>query len=249
MDDFLSKPIEPKTLNAILLKWLPADKMIVIDEEESAPKEGSGYDELLSELEGVEELDVRKGIAGVGGEKHIYVDILRQAYMEIGGYIDEIKKFRDEENWKEYSIRIHAVKSVFANIGIDRLSKWAYELETASRNGDTGRCVRETDEICAEMADFRDALMRTRLMREEEAEKTPMDAASIAQKLKDLKEACLDGKSYEAEDIASELAKAAFDEKTEDKLREIRLLVRSFDYEQAEELASALLDHLKNLYK
>jgi HPt (histidine-containing phosphotransfer) domain-containing protein len=244
MDDLLSKPIDPKELNSALLKWLPG-KMTMTDKSHAeAEEDTSEYDILLDELSDVEGMDIHKGLAHSGGKKSVFISILRQACAEIGGYVDEIRKFQAEENWHEYSIRIHAMKSAFANIGAETISKWAYELEYASKNGDTDRCVRETDAICNEMTALRDALLRTALMHEEEEEKIPMDAPVITQKLEELKEACWDGRSDEAEEIASELAKAAFSKPVEDLLLEIRRLVKSYDYEKVIELADSLPDCL-----
>jgi hypothetical protein len=96
------------------------------------------------------------------------------------------------------------------------------------------------------MTAFRDALLQTGLIREEgEEEKIPMDASTIKRKLEELKEACWDGRNDEAEEIASELARAAFDKPVEDLLLEIRRLVKSYDYEKAIVLANALLEYLR----
>jgi CheY-like chemotaxis protein len=247
MDDFLSKPIDPKDLNEVLIKWL-SDKMTTLDEpKEDKPDDGSEYDELLCELSGVDGLDVQKGLASVGGEKSVYINILRQACREMGGYADEIKRFCAEGDWREYSIRIHAIKSAFANIGGDRISRWAYDLETASRSEDPGRCVRETGAICDEIMAFNDALLKTSLMLEDEREapeKTPMDAASIVKKLGHLKESCMYGMSDQAEEISLELTGAVFGEYAEERLREIHALVKSYDYEKVIEAADALSDYL-----
>ncbi|MDR1020977.1 MAG: PAS domain-containing protein [Synergistaceae bacterium] len=243
MNDFLTKPIDPQALNSTLLKWLPG-KMRTEGAHCGETEDASEYDALIRDLSDIEGLDVQKGITGVGGKTSAYVSILRQVCSEAGCYVGEIKKFLSEENWKEYSIRVHAMKGAFANIGAEGISKQAYGLELASKGGDYGKCADETDDICDKMVIFRDALLRTTLMDEAEEEKTSASASLMAQKLEELKVACLDGKSGEAEDIASELAKAGFDKHAEDLLHETRLLVKSYDYEEAISLAGTLLDYL-----
>ncbi|MDR2077159.1 MAG: PAS domain-containing protein [Desulfovibrio sp.] len=243
MNDALAKPIDSKALSEVLLKWLP-EKMATVDVStdwsENEPEDSA----LLSELSCVKDLDVQKGIARVGGEKNVYLNLLRQAYSELGPYRDEIRKFCAEENWVQYSIRVHTLKTVFATIGNDRLSKLASELEAASKREDAGECVRETAAFCDAITVFCDALLRTKLICEEKVEKTSMDAAMITQRLEQLKEACLDGRSDVAENVASELAKAGFNKHVEDTLREIYLLVKSYDYEKTVTLAGTLSEYL-----
>jgi PAS domain S-box-containing protein len=244
MNDVLSKPIDPEALNSALLKWLPGKIAAVDDDPCQKTEDISEYDALICELSGLKGLDVQKGVANVGGEKSIYINILRQACGDIGVYVDEIRRYEAKGDWGEYSIRMHAMKSAFANIGAEKISKWAYELERAAKSGNRNKCVRETDAICGEMTALRDALLGTPLMREEEKEKIPTGAGEIAQRLDELKAACLDGRSDDAEDIVSELVMAAFDEYTEDLLRETCLLVKSYEYEKAITLASRLSDYL-----
>jgi CheY-like chemotaxis protein len=244
MNDFLPKPIDPKALNCILFKWLPL-KMAAADKaDKNAVADESEYDGLLGELARIDGLDVAGGLLSVGSEKSVYINILRQTCSELGDYVNEIRGFMSAGNWSEYAIFMHAMKSAFANIGGERISKWAQELEFASMNADISRCVAETGPICDEMAAFHQALLETSLMREDDWEKTPLDAASIAQKLGKLMEACRYGMSDEAEKEASDLARAGFDETVEDDLRELRRLVKLYDYDRAIELAGRLTEDL-----
>jgi HPt (histidine-containing phosphotransfer) domain-containing protein len=247
MDDFLSKPIDPRALNSVLLKWLHG-KITTSDGPYKGGQKDGEYDELMSELARIEGLDAAKGIKSVGGEKGAYISILRQARDEMLEYAESIRASCRDENWRDYAIRTHAMKSALANIGADGLSARAYELETAAVNGDAEKCVKETDAMCDDMLALHRALLGTSLGGEDEerdqAEKTPRDAAFIAQKLEQLKEASMYGKSDEAEETAEELAKAGFDKKTEDDLLEIRRLVKSYDYEKVIDLAEALAAYL-----
>jgi CheY-like chemotaxis protein len=250
MNDFLPKPIDAHALNRVLKKWLPREMVRTegLERESEASGEGQEYEALLGELERVPGLDVRRGIAGVGDKKRSYINILLQACSEMPGYISAIKSSLAEEDWHNYTIRMHAMKSAFANIGASSISRWALDLESASRNGNTAKCENETDAICNAMIALHEALLRTSLITTyDRRKKTPSDIASIKEKLEKLKESCLNGMSDEADQMAAELADAGFDKHVEDSLGEIRLQVNSYEFERAVELIEALFDYMSSV--
>jgi CheY-like chemotaxis protein/anti-sigma regulatory factor (Ser/Thr protein kinase) len=251
MDDFLAKPIEARELNRVLKKWLPGD-MIKIEAREKKDDADVGsqeYDLLLSELDRIEGLDVWSGISGVGGAKRAYINILLQACSEMTGYVCAIRDAFEKYDWDDYAIRMHAMKSAFANIGAGKISRWALDLESASKNGDISKCEKETGPICDAMTEFHEALLKTSLIPayDRRKKKIARDIVYIEEKLEKLKESCLDGMSDEADQIASELADTSFDEHMEESLCEIRRQVNSYDYEIAVELIEALFDYISSI--
>jgi CheY-like chemotaxis protein len=156
MNDFLAKPINADELNRILRRWLPPEK--IMDAESSSGNEEDELEDLFSELETIEELDVRAGLLHIGGNRSAYVVVLRQLCTEIVHHIEEIRRFTENKDWKEYAILLHGLKGVFANIGVESLREWAYRLEMASKNNDTAACQAETEGICDAITQFRDKL-------------------------------------------------------------------------------------------
>jgi HPt (histidine-containing phosphotransfer) domain-containing protein len=237
MNDFISKPIDAGQLNLMLLKWLPPDKLSSTLGNKQDPGEGisAQTDEfwgLLQELGQVEGLDIQAGLSHVGHDKATYIMILRQFCKEFDGYLEEIQGFTAKENWKEYSIRLHAMKGVFANIGMDSLSKWAYKLEQASKNNEYSLCIEETEPICQQMYWFRETLIKTGLMElGEAAKKTLVTQGVLEEKLKALVQACKIGAGDAADTLAAELDKMTYNEAADEMLREISNLAASLDYD------------------
>lgn len=69
-----------------------------------------------------------------GGDKELYSDMVRTFRTE--SKCDEIQKFYDLDDLKNYRILVHAVKSTALSIGAVSLSEQAKALENASKNGD-----------------------------------------------------------------------------------------------------------------
>jgi signal transduction histidine kinase/FixJ family two-component response regulator len=228
MDDFISKPIEAVQLNAMLLKYLPNEKVLISKpgDEVAGPENA-----LLDELTRIEELDVNAGLSHVGNNKSAYIQILRQFCAEFDSYIVDIKRFWAEENWKEYSIRLHAMKGVFANIGVESISKWAYKLEYASKHGDFALCRNETEAICEVMYTFREELIKTSLMdKGEQKEKQSISAETLLEKLNAVMEACKQGRTDAADKLGEELSEATFSEAVDPLIAELCDLLMSLDY-------------------
>jgi CheY-like chemotaxis protein len=244
MNDFISKPIDAGQLNLMLLKWLPSNKIaetVYLDKKSGSnklstvaaePEVADESNRILGELKQIEGLDLPVGLSHVGNDTSTYITILRQFCTEFDGYLEEIRRFTAEENWKEYSIRLHAMKGVFANMGMDSLSKWAYKLEQASKNNEYATCIEETEPICQEMYRFRENLLQTSLMdRGEPIEKTLVDRERLEKKLDSLYTACESGETDKADSIASELERMCYNEPTDVALKEIIAHVASLDYD------------------
>jgi PAS domain S-box-containing protein len=248
MNDFVSKPIRAAELNRILLKWLPPEKLINEDAEEKtkAAGEASEFDELLTQLARVADLNVTEGLAWAAQSKDVYVSVLRQFCKGLDEEIKAIRAFMAGEKWKDYSIRVHALKSVFATMGNRFLSDWALVLEKASAGGETEKCKRETERFCEEMDLFRVRLLQTSLMEQRAGEsvKKELSPEKFLETLETLKKACLHYDTSAAEEAAESLGAVEAREDLDPLIEEICEFVKSLDYEKAaakcEELEEAL---------
>jgi signal transduction histidine kinase/FixJ family two-component response regulator/HPt (histidine-containing phosphotransfer) domain-containing protein len=242
MDDFISKPIEGVQLNAMLLKYLPSEKITVSGpgEEKDSPENA-----LLNELRDVEGLDVNAGLSHVGNNKTAYVQILRQFCVEFDSYITDIKRFWAGENWGEYGIRLHAMKGVFANIGVETISKWAYKLEYAAKNGDFALCKNETEAICEVMYEFKEKLLKTSLAdKEEQPEKQSISKETLLEKLNAVIEASKRGRTDAADELCDELSVSTFNEEIDPLITELCDLLMSLDYDLAINKATEIVEKI-----
>ncbi|MHB9293014.1 putative Sensor histidine kinase RcsC [Hollandina sp. SP2] len=244
MDDFISKPIDATQLNLMLAKWLPKEKIrsVIKESPESYRPMDEQFAELADELSHLGIMDITLGLSHVGNNHATYAQILRQFCVELDTYIKEIRLFMTQENWKEYSIRLHGMKGIFANMGAEAISKWAYSLEHASKNGNYAKCMEETEGICEEMLQFREKLRTTSLMdKEESKEKEPVAEGVLWEKLDTLAQACTSGESSRADALIETLKRLTFNAEVDERLAVICGLVASLDYDMALEQIQSLL--------
>ncbi|MCR4999875.1 MAG: response regulator [Lachnospiraceae bacterium] len=144
-DDYLSKPVKPESLEEALLHYLPSEKCRRVD---AKPVEQETLDLMLRmvELQRVSRLNVTKAVRQ-SGSAQLYLETLR-AYYESGDRVQqEIRSFFDAKDIKNYTIKVHALKSTSRIIGAFRLGDLSEKLEAAGNAGDWNRIENDTDAL------------------------------------------------------------------------------------------------------
>ena len=145
-------------LEAMIQSYLPDDKILFIDEEQV--REDSTESALISKLAGIEGIDPEKGVELAGGED-AYVLLCRNFRDTAKMRMELIREAFDKEDYDNYVIQLHALKSSARLIGASALSKQAEELEIAGREGDAWRIQNGTDKILEEYKRYYDNLDET----------------------------------------------------------------------------------------
>lgn len=134
--DYISKPIEGSVLEEKLAKYLPAEKVTYIpktvdakNEEESREAE----DEVL--------LDFSMGLKYCGECEEIYLEILQIFCEQYEFKHKEIQHSFETQDWNNYVIQIHSIKSNSMNVGSKKLAALCLQLELA------GKAIREGESV------------------------------------------------------------------------------------------------------
>ena len=145
-DDYLSKPIDIPDLEKMLKKHLPGDIVeIVSDEAEEVVEVKEEAKEVtpailpeepksegrIGELRNLGLL-VEEGITYCGGDEDFYLEIIDDYVKASEEKITALDDFLKAENYKEYKILVHSVKSASKTIGAMDLFEKAKALELAS---------------------------------------------------------------------------------------------------------------------
>lgn len=134
-EDFLAKPLERKLLHRALEKWIPAEQRI--------PWEGKapGIEFLQKDAEvrnihidGIDMDVVRKNYSGRMAD---YRELLKLYCIDGKGKILLLRELLEKEDYKNYEIEVHGLKSASANVGAMELSACARAHEEAAAGGDT----------------------------------------------------------------------------------------------------------------
>ncbi|MCL2840666.1 MAG: response regulator [Defluviitaleaceae bacterium] len=148
-DDFLPKPIKTVRLNTCIEKWIPAskkEKIINLESSKTLPE----HQESNSALQ-ISGVDVKKGIAGTGGNMEIYMRVISKYYENGLKLLEEIKTCLDIDNIKLYLIHVHALNSLSASIGASNIAKAAEVLENAAEEGDIDFIKMKTPDFLYEL--------------------------------------------------------------------------------------------------
>lgn len=145
-NDFIEKPVELSVLDRLLRRNITKEKIQYISDDEK--KDGvvlqqkfgeSEKDKIISEEKSEElrvgSLDVEKGLLYCGG-KESYLEILEQYCKNGNEHITKIEKLFEVKDWKNYTIEVHALKSMMMSVGALQLSERAKQLELAGKRGD-----------------------------------------------------------------------------------------------------------------
>jgi len=123
MSDYLTKPINPYELFSILHKWMNVKVFKQVNDNiHSLPHEPAN-------IPLIEGLDVKSGITRVGGNKKVYLSILKKFCENHAGDAGEIKDFVKAKDYSEAELIAHTVKGVAGNIGAEKVFKNAVEVD------------------------------------------------------------------------------------------------------------------------
>ena len=101
------------------------------------------------------------GLKNCNGEKDFYLEMLQTFGEQSEVKKNEIQSLFETENWEDYAIKVHALKSTSLTIGAEELSEKARTLEQAGRNGDTdyirehhSELLQMYDKVCSSIAEL-----------------------------------------------------------------------------------------------
>lgn len=124
--DYLGKPIDPKSLEKMLTQYLPSEKV-------QAPTNQSS--ELDSKkVSAYEFLNVELGLQYSGDMPDMYKTMLEMFCNLKTDKQAALQKSFDAEDWKNYTVQIHALKSTSLSIGGEKTSELAKKLEQAGKS-------------------------------------------------------------------------------------------------------------------
>lgn len=135
-DDYLSKPVNPAKLEEMIRHYLPSEYIEESTENEtpSDTSESDEYSSFLEKLSQINELDAASALRNCG-EPEVLLMTIKQYHSSIDAKASELQQFYDVEDWKNYEIKVHALKSTSRLIGAITLSKLAEHLEqSCSKN-------------------------------------------------------------------------------------------------------------------
>lgn len=155
-DGYLSKPIDSEKLEETIRDMLPKGMVKLPGSKvyEKLAKKEKIEIETLPDIEGV---NINDGIRACGNED-IYRDVVIQFSESIQDKIDEILMAYANQDYKTYTVLVHALKSSARLLGANELSEMAKALEDAGDKGNLMFIKLMNNEMIANYASYIDRL-------------------------------------------------------------------------------------------
>jgi len=124
MNDYISKPVDPSVLYEKLFFWLGADS----DESIRRLNCGNADETILPEH--IKGINITSGLKQVGGNKRLYLKLLKRFYERLSDGMQIIDEFIKYEEWDQIKIFVHSMKGIAGTIGCEKLFTAAKKVET-----------------------------------------------------------------------------------------------------------------------
>ncbi len=164
--DYISKPVDTVRLEQVLLEYLPADLVnrnaSYTQEEDTKPV----IDAEVVEDAPAEEESPYKNIPGIDydaavtncGSEDTFIQALEIFYNSLDKKADEIEGFEREKDIKNYTIKVHALKSAARLVGALKLSEDAKYLEACGDKNDVHEIEQKTPALLSQYRGYKAVL-------------------------------------------------------------------------------------------
>jgi len=152
---FLSKPIVPARLDAVIREWVRDERLEAeqpdirkwvrdttlepeqpdIAEEQTASLQAAALSRVLSHQ--VDGIDLLKGLEYFDGDEESYLQVLRSYAVSTRSLLDSVRRVTPD-TLAEYAITVHGIKGSSYGINAQAAGDKAWALEVAARDGNAG---------------------------------------------------------------------------------------------------------------
>lgn len=239
--DYLTKPVNPEKLEDMIRKYLPPDYLETSPEDseealsdEDCEKLADGTNPFIEKLYTIKEIDVMSGLTNCGSAAILEFSI-KKFYSSVSDRIVELQQSFEGEDWKNYSIKIHALKSTARLIGAMGLSMRAENLELCADKGETGEILEKHKELMNDFLSFREKL--TVLFDEEaDSEKPLISESELSANIKKIGNFAESFDIDGVDSVMSELSRFKIPEEYKDKVEKIHTMIENVDFISLQEL-------------
>ena len=239
MRDFVAKPIDIRDLVTRIKHWLPPEKIVESDGSEVVSAGAGNEVKVKSDRFDTEDAVVALGSAAL-------YDKIAEEYFRTGAdRMTELRSAFANEDWTDYTIKVHALKSSSRQIGALHLGDLAEALEKAGKAGDIDKIKADTDEaltefdaVLGELAEFygTDDV--------DDADKPMIDTDILKTILDDLADYCDNLDMDGMEDVSSRLKEYNYEEDLRGLIGSLNKAIGDMDTEECMSIREQILGGL-----
>ena len=230
---YLSKPIDSETLEKTIMRHIPEEMMMKAEKNEYIEELTEMPEDMLwiYDTEGV---DAEEGIRNSGGISQ-YIFSLNLFFDTIDGNIKVLRDSLDSRNIRLFTIKVHALKTSARIIGALDLSNLCYSLEEAGNKQDIDYIMGHSGKLLEDYTGFKDKLSRLKKDDDDEG-KEPIPEDELKGAYEALREVIPQMDYDSVEMIIGDLKQYRLPKEDKEKIRQLTLLLKTFDWDKMEEL-------------
>jgi len=235
MNDYISKPIDPKLLFETLEKWLLGN---------SVENRGKSIKETLNET--IQILDFEKTLIRLGNKQEFYYDLLKRYSDNYSHLVKELSDMRLNQQNNEAKRLIHSLKSVTGNIGAIKLNRYMVQFEEEYESYNE----MSFSEKLEELSKLNEELLKTieGIISIKDSEERPLNSNfKIDEALSKLLDALEKARAKEIKDSMSYLVANTQDMPLSTQINEIKKRVDRYRFKEAKAMVKETKDLIKEL--
>lgn len=238
MSDFVAKPVDVRQLLIAVKKWLPPEKIKENDGTElDSEDDGQQEDAVMVNIEG---LDIDTAVHALGSAS-LYNKIAGEYYRSGDDRLNAITEAFDKEDWTDYTIKVHALKSSSRQIGAMELGDMAEALEKAGKADDIDTIKADTDKTMTVFKELLDKLSEFFGDTGEDAADKPLIDRDTLDSLLDELEADCDNLDLDGmESVDAKLMDYSYNEEMHDDIEALHKAIADIDTDVCMEIIQRL---------
>lgn len=254
--DFVPKPIDKKHLSRVLAKWIPEEKKVALPEADGVvaaadmqKDDSAGEAEAETRIIAIEGIDVDAARQHHSGSVEDFIELLQLYCLEGKRKLKQLRQLFDKEDYHNYEIEVHGLKSASANVGAMELSRHAKEHEKAAARGDTEFVRAHFEELLEEYQELIahiEGYMKDTIEVDSEPDEGALDKEELLLQVKEALARLKKFRSRECAEIVEELLKHGLDGQVREKLSEIRDQLQLYEDDAAEQMLQEVIEELEN---
>ena len=252
MNDFVTKPIEMRVIISKLHKRLPPEKIEKNrDKKMNAARLNANRDNKASQTTtdiSIEGLDVKRAMEFLGNE-NLFWSVLKEYYRVIDKKCAMIQEYEQKEQWKEYTVEVHALKSASKQIGALDLAQVAEQMEAAGNAGNAALIHKITPGMLEEYMFYKGILAPYFVKQEEEQSGRAAKNDEMSVLFGEMKEAMENLDMDAMEKVIKDMGQYSYSDAQRDIFEKLKNAVEDIDTERCEEILDEWEKVLKKQHK
>ena len=226
--DYLSKPVNPEKLEAMIRDYLSGEKILPPEEAPKTEEEAHGsLSPIFARLVAEHAIDYESAIKNCGTEE-LLLSTLRQYHAKIDETAYELETLFEAEDFPAYATKIHALKSTSRLIGATELSRLSAELEEAADRGDAAKIQEKHKTALGLLKSYKEKLECA--VGEDDSGKPEISREHFRESLEKILSCAEDFDIDGLDNIISELGQYQFKDDLKEQFTKVKSFVEKIDF-------------------